>query len=122
MILVTLSVAVPPGWRKEIVEVFDLLLGPVRAEPGCLACRLYQEIGNEDALLYVEEWETPEQLERHMRSGRYDRVLAAMEASARPPVLRYHSVSASKGLEYLEVVRLGSGAAPPLAPERPIPE
>src|SRR3954453_943588 len=107
MVLTTLSVAVPPGRREDILEVFWLLLGPVRVEPGCLGCRLYQEVGDEDVLLYVEEWETPEQLQRHMRSARYQRLLAIMEASARPPVLRYHSVSRTRGLEYLEAVRLG---------------
>jgi hypothetical protein len=33
-----------------------------------------------------------------------------MEASARPPVLRYHTVSGSKGMEYLQAVRLGAAA------------
>jgi quinol monooxygenase YgiN len=113
MILATLSIAAPPGRREEMIKVFWLLLGPVRVEPGCLGCRLYQEAGNEDVLLYVEEWETPEQLERHMRSGRYERLLALMEASAQPPVLRYQTVCATQGLEYLEAVRLGAGASPP---------
>lgn len=113
MILVTLSVSAPPGRREEMAEVFWMLVGPVRVEPGCLACGLYQEACDGDAFLYVEEWESPEQLERHMRSARYERLLAVMEASARPPVLRYHTVSGSKGLEYLQAVRLGAAACPP---------
>ena len=113
MILVTLSIAVPGGRREEIVEVFWSLMGPVRVKAGCLACELYQAIGNEDVLVYVEEWETPEQLERHMRSARYERLLAVMEASAQPPLLRYHVVSAVKGLEYVEAIRLAAGASPP---------
>jgi quinol monooxygenase YgiN len=113
MMLATLTVAVPPGRRDEMLEVFWLLLGPVRVEPGCRACELYQEAGNEEVLVYIEEWETPEDLERHMRSPRYDLVLAVMEASARPPVLRYHCVAAVRGLEYLEAVRLGVGPGPP---------
>jgi quinol monooxygenase YgiN len=115
MILVTLTIAVPPGQRNDFVEVFWSLLGPVRVEAGCLGCGLYHEIGNEDVLLYVEQWETPEQLERHVRSARYERLLTVMEASIKPPLLRYHVVSGIKGLEYLEAVRLGGGASPPLA-------
>ena len=114
MILVTLRVTAPPGRREDLLAVFWLLLGPVRVEPGCLGCWLYQEVGNGDALLYVEEWETPEHLQRHLRSARYMRLLAAMEASAGPPVLRYHWVSATRGLEYLEAAHLGAGA--PLTP------
>jgi len=113
MILVTLSVFAPPGRREEMVEIFWMLLGPVRVEPGCIACGLYEAPCDNDSLLYVEEWDTPEQLERHMRSARYELLLAVMESSARPPVLRYHTVSGSKGLEYLQAVRLGAAACPP---------
>jgi quinol monooxygenase YgiN len=111
VIITTLTVAPAHGCREEMMKIFWLLLGPVRAEPGCQGCRLYEEVGNEDVLLYVEEWETREDLERHMRSARYERLLAIMEASARPPILRYDVVSCSQGLEYLEAVRLGSGVA-----------
>jgi quinol monooxygenase YgiN len=118
MILLTLSVAVPPGRRKDILEAFGQLHGPLRGEPGCLGCGLYQELGDADVFLYVEEWETPEQLQRHLRSGRCESLLALMEASARPPMLRYHLVSCTRGLEYLEAVRLGPGACPPRAPDQ----
>jgi quinol monooxygenase YgiN len=115
MILVTLSVSPLPDRREEMVAVFWMLLGPTRVEPGCLTCELHEEVGDGGSLLYVEEWETVEQLERHMRSARYERLLAVMEASARPPVLRYHTVSDSKGMEYLQAVRLGAAVCTPPA-------
>ncbi len=107
MILVTLSVSAPPNRRDEMIEVFWTLLGPLRVEPGCLACGLYAELCDGDGLLYMEEWETAEELEQHMRSARYERLLAVMETSARPPVLRFQTISDSRGMEYLEAVRLG---------------
>jgi quinol monooxygenase YgiN len=105
--LVTLSIAVRPDQRERIVEVFLSLLGPKRVEPGCRRCGIYHEAGNEEALLHLEEWETAEQLERRMRSSRYERLLGAMEASTQPPELRYYTVSEVQGLEYLEAVRSG---------------
>jgi quinol monooxygenase YgiN len=117
MILVTLKIAVPPGERAKVAELFATFAGPVRVEPGCLSCGLFQETGAGDEFLYVEEWETPQQLERHMRSARYERLLAMMEASDRQPVLRYCSVSDVRGLEYLEAVRLGGTARPRQAAE-----
>jgi len=121
MILVTLNIVAPPGRREELIQLFWSVIGPVRAEPGCLACGLYQEAGNGDVLYYMEEWATPEQLERHLRSARYERLLAAMEASAAPPVLRYLTISACRGLENLERVRRGAGAdtVRPAGPDKP---
>ena len=113
MILVTLTLTPAAGRRQEMIDVFWLIIGPIRAQPGCLSCGLFQEIGNGDQLLYMEAWETKEQLERHMRSGRYERVLAVMDASVQQPVLQYRTISAVKGLEYLEAVRMGAPLSPP---------
>jgi len=117
----TLSIAVPPGQLEEILKIFWLVLAPVREEPGCLSCELYEQKGNGEALFYMEEWETAEQLERHMRSARYELLLAIMEASAEPPVLRYQLVATIKGMEYLEAVRLGGGAGKTPASDQPNP-
>ena len=122
MILTTLSITVPPGEREEMIKAFWLLLGPLQVEPGCLACDLYQNIGNEDGFFYLEAWETSEQLERHMRSARYERLLAIMEASAQPPLLRYYFVSGTRGLDYLEAIRLGSALPPSPPPDQPARE
>jgi quinol monooxygenase YgiN len=112
VIIATLRVVVPPHCREEINGIFWMVMGPVRAEPGCLGCGLYEQLGEGNVLLYVELWEKPEQLERHMRSVRYERLLVAMEASARPPVLNYYCVSSIQGLEYLKAVRLGARHPP----------
>jgi quinol monooxygenase YgiN len=106
-------VAPPPDRRDQIVELFWSIIGPVRVEPGCACCGVYQDAPDGDTLLYMEQWETTEALERHMRSARYDRLLAVMEASARPPQLRYLQVARVQGMEYLEAVRLAK--QPPAA-------
>jgi quinol monooxygenase YgiN len=112
MILATLRITVPPGRKEEIVRAFWPLLGPMQVEPGCLGCGLYNEVANVEVLYYVEEWDTPEQLERHMRSARYERLLALMETSAGPPILRYYVIADVKGLEYLEAIRLARTSPP----------
>ena len=115
MILVSLTLAPAPGRRQEMIDVFWLIIGPIRAQPGCLSCGLYQEISNGEQLLYMEAWESQGQLERHMRSPRYERLLAVMDASVQQPVLRYQTISMVTGLEYLEAVRMGSTLSPPEA-------
>jgi quinol monooxygenase YgiN len=116
MIFVTLSITAPSGKRKEMVEAFWSLIGPTRAQPGSLSCGVYRLAGSRDRLLYVEEWETVEQLECHMRSARYQRLLAIIETAAELPVLRYLCNPTVKGMEYVEAIRLvknGSSEAVP---------
>ena len=96
-----------------MIDVLWLIIGPMRAQPGCICCALYQEVGEGDHFLYLEAWETQEQLERHMRSARYERLLTVMDDSIQQPALRYQTISAVKGLEYLEAVRMGSPLSPP---------
>ena len=113
MIIVTLTLTPATGRRQEMIDVFWLIIGPIRAQPGCLDFGLYEEIGDGDQILYMEAWETQGHLERHMRSNRYERLLAVMDASVQQPVLRYQTISSVAGLEYLEAVRLGAPLSPP---------
>jgi quinol monooxygenase YgiN len=112
MIFAILRMTVRPARLEEIVQAFWSIIGPTRVEPGCLTCGLFQEVGNPEAFHYQEEWLTAEDLERHMRSARYERLLAIMEAAAEPPRIQYCSVEKTRGLEYVETIRLGHLAQP----------
>ena len=56
-------------------------------------------------MLYVEQWESEEDLQRHIRSDLYRRILEAMELSCRSPEVSFHSVSATAGMELIEALR-----------------
>ena len=73
-------------------------------------CRLYEEDGSEETVLYVEQWESEEDLQRHIRSDLYRRILEAMELSCRSPEVAFHSVSATAGMELIEALRGAAGA------------
>ncbi len=79
---------------------------PLRAAAGFGACHLYLEVDDPGAICYVEEWQTSDALDAQIRSAHYTRLLALMEAAAESPELRINWISAVKGLEYLEAVRL----------------
>src|SRR5262249_36518713 len=80
--------------------------------PGCArGCRgggVYQEAGSPGTALYVEIWEETAQLETHVRSRGYDRLLAIMETAAARPELRFNFVAETRGLEWVEQLRLGT--------------
>jgi quinol monooxygenase YgiN len=98
---------VRPRRRAETLQALRSLTLPLQAAPGFISCRLCQEAGDPDVICYEEEWGTPEDLDRQIRSSHYTRLLAIMEEAAAPPELRLNWVTDVKGLEYLEAVRLG---------------
>jgi quinol monooxygenase YgiN len=105
MIQASLRIVAPAGKRDEIVRTFRSLLEPTGVKHGCLGCRLYQDVTDDNALTYVEEWETCEDFERHLRSDQYRKHLALIDLSTSPPELRFHTISETSGIEYLAAVR-----------------
>jgi quinol monooxygenase YgiN len=53
----------------------------------------------------VEDWQTEEDLQRHIRSDDYRKFLALIDLSSEPPELTFHRVSETFGIEYLSRVR-----------------
>ena len=106
MVQVVLKMVAHPRRTVEMVRTLRSLMLPLQAAPGFGACRLYVDVDDPNAICYVEEWLTPEDLDRQIRSSHYTRLLALMEAASEPPDLRLNWVTDVKGLEYLETVRL----------------
>jgi quinol monooxygenase YgiN len=111
MIIGTLRILPPPARYADVLEVLRSVQGPVRAQPGCAACDIYDEQGPQPALVFIERWETSEALEAHLRSAMYRRILGAIELSGSPPDIRFEHVSASEGFELVERSRSGSGTS-----------
>jgi quinol monooxygenase YgiN len=102
MIVGTLRILPATHRRAEILEVFRAVQGPIRAQPGCNACHIYEEQGPEQAVVLVERWESQEALEVHLRSETYRRILGAIELSGAPPEVRFDYVSATNGMDLIE--------------------
>ncbi len=107
MVQVVLRMVAPLRRTPEMIHTLRSLMLPLQAAPGFLSCRLYSDADRPEALCYVEEWRTPEDLDQQLRSSHYTRLLALMEEAAEPPDRRLNWVTDVKGLEYLEAVRLG---------------
>ena len=105
MIEVTLRIKVSHKRRQDFMNSARLILGPTRIKPGCISCRLYQDLDEPDAVFLVEEWESREKLDRHFSSEQYRIVLSLMEASKQFPDIKINTISKIEGLEAIEVVR-----------------
>lgn len=93
--------------RQQALDLLHSVQGPTQAEPHCLACRVYEEHGSDESILFFECWDSKEGLERHIRSDMYHRVLEAMELSQVPPDLKFYHVAQTRGMSLVEALRSG---------------
>jgi len=105
MIIGTVRILPPPARHADVLEVLRSVQGPVRAQPGCVACDIYEEQGPEPAVVFVERWGTDAALAAHLRSDMYRRILGAIELSSDKPEIRFEHVSSSEGMELIERLR-----------------
>jgi quinol monooxygenase YgiN len=97
--------------RATVLEILRSVQGPVRAQPGCIACDIYDEQGPEPAIVFIERWDSEVALDEHLRSETYRRILEAIERSGSRPLIRFERVSATEGIEAIERQRNPGGAA-----------
>ena len=105
MILATLKVVVLPRKRKDALEILRGLLEPTQVKPGCISCRAYQDLSNNNAFVLVEEWESKADLDNHILSDEYTMILALMDISSETPEMKFNLIADSTGLETIEAVR-----------------
>ena len=72
---------------------------------GCGHAELARDAEDSSVLIYVEDWEDREQLERRIRSDRFGSLLGLMEACPAAPHLELRFVSEVQGLDYVAAVR-----------------
>jgi quinol monooxygenase YgiN len=101
VIIGTIRIVPLPHRRAEILDVLQTVQGPVLAQAGCLACQICEEQGPEQAVVFIERWETRAALSAHLQSETYRRILAAIELSGSPPEIRFDHVSSSEGMELI---------------------
>jgi quinol monooxygenase YgiN len=70
-VVVIARLSATPETREELLRRARAMLEPTQAESGCVSYRLYQELVNENELVFVEEWESREVLEAHFHTGHF---------------------------------------------------
>src|SRR5215813_13115917 len=91
--------------RRHLLTILRSVQGPIQAQPHCRSCRIYEEDGFEQSVLYLERWDSGPDFERHVRSELYRRILAAVELSSKPPEITFDYASGTKGMELIEALR-----------------
>ena len=110
MIIAIIRMRPHEGKMNSVLRTVRGMLEPMRVQPGCLGFHCYQDIEDKSAMILEERWETREDLEHHMRSDRFSvdvfrTILTLLEDSGEKPVVEFHQVSGTEGMEKIEEIR-----------------
>ena len=105
MVIGVLRFLPPASRRPDVLEILQSIQGPVLTQPGCVDCRIYEEQGDDPAIVLLERWDSKQALEAHIRSEEYRSILCALELSGSPPEVTFEHVSETEGMGLIERVR-----------------
>jgi quinol monooxygenase YgiN len=84
MVLMMIRMKTPSDKRMELSQTIISLIGYIRTEKGCKRCDFYQQIGNENELCLMEQWDCREDLRKHLESRRFGVLKGAMSLLKEP--------------------------------------
>lgn len=105
MVLATIRMIIPPKKRGEALKILRLTAEQCKVHSGCLDCRIYGDLQEENVLMFEEMWRSEEDLNHHLRSDEYRKVLLVMEMALKQPEIRFDTISSSTGIETVERAR-----------------
>jgi quinol monooxygenase YgiN len=105
MILATIRMIISPQKRGEALKILRSTAERNRILPGCLSCRIYEELEEDNVIMLEEMWRNQEELEQHLRSDEYRNVLLVVEMALREPEVRFITISSSSGIATIEKAR-----------------
>ena len=105
MILATIRMKISPQKRGEALKILKSIVEGNRILPGCLSCRIYEDIEEDNVLMYEEMWKSEAELEQHLRADEYRKVLLVMEMALDHPEVGFNTLLSSTGIETIEKAR-----------------
>ena len=105
MVRSTIRMLISPPKKNEVLEILISMTEQIQFEPGCISCRLYRGVEDQPAILLEEIWTSDEDLQRHLRSEIYRKILLVVEMADEPPEIRFDTIAHSSGVETIEKAR-----------------
>jgi len=106
MIQSTVRMTIPPQKKEEAFKILKSVAEQCRVVPGCLSCHFYEDLQEENVLMFEEIWRDEEDMNLHLRSEEYRNLLLVLEMSLKQPEIRFDTISSSTGIEVIEKARM----------------
>lgn len=105
MIVVRIILNVLPDKQLEVTQTLISLIEPVCREKGCKDCSVLCDIQDKNHLCLIQEWQTREDLDLHIKSHRFGVLLGTKPLLSKPLNIQIYTVSHLQGMAAIEAVR-----------------
>jgi quinol monooxygenase YgiN len=105
MIVVRIRMNVIPEKQKELVQTLVSMIASMEGEPGCLSYALYCNMEDRNRLNLLEEWQTRENFDHHLRSEMFGILLGTRSLLSEPHGIHIYTVHQSEGMEAVHTAR-----------------
>ncbi|MGD2098167.1 MAG: antibiotic biosynthesis monooxygenase [Desulfobacterales bacterium] len=101
----TIRLLIPREKQSEALGILGSMSEQIQFEPGCISCRLYRDVQDEATFMFEEIWASEKELQSHLRSDKYRKLLLVVEMAAEPPDIRFDTIAQSSGVETIKKAR-----------------
>ena len=105
MTIVRIRMIALPEKQKEVMQTLLSMIESTGKERGCLSHHVLRDIEDENVYSLIDEWETREDLDRHIQSERFSVLLGTKSLLSKPLEMKIHTVSDSEGIEAVNSIR-----------------
>ncbi|MFW6147721.1 MAG: putative quinol monooxygenase [Thermodesulfobacteriota bacterium] len=91
--------------RTEMMQTLLSMIEPAAKEKGRLRYEVFCDLEDHHMFSLIEEWETREDLDRHIRSELFSVLLGTKSLLGKPLEMQIHTVSHSEGMEVVNALR-----------------
>lgn len=105
MIVTTIRIQTTPDNRKEIMQTFRSLSSPIQSERGCRSCRIYREVGNDETMIVIQEWDSKHNWDAHLRSEEFAVMIGAMSLLEKPDTIEFQILDRLEGSHSVEALK-----------------
>ena len=105
VIIVGITMNVLLEKRTEVMQTLLSMIEPTENERGCLSCHVFRDIEDKNVFSLIQEWQTREDLDDHIRSDRFSVLLGTKSLLCEPQQIEIHTVSQSEGMEVVNATR-----------------
>ena len=105
MIVTTIRLQTTPETRKEILQTFRSLADSAQCGAGCKSCRIYRELGNDETVIVIQEWDTKNHWDEHLHSDEFAVIIGAMSVLQKPDTVEFQVLDQLEGSRSMEAIR-----------------